>query len=124
MESQQQRWVNLSYLAVAGLLGYLVFSAGIYAGGAYDFEARVKNFELIVRGVSLLAAGILFVGLYRSDRTNQFMGEVIVELSRVAWPTQRETGSSTFVVIAMVVISGLILGFLDYLWTVLLKMVL
>jgi preprotein translocase subunit SecE len=52
------------------------------------------------------------------------MNEVMVELSRVTWPTQKETTTSTIVVIVMVVISGLILGFLDYLWTALLKLVL
>ena len=124
MESQQQKWVNLSYLSVAGLLGYLIFSAGMYAGGAYDLEARVHNFEWIVRGAALLVAAVLFLGLYSNDRVNQFMNEVLVELGRVSWPTQRETANSTFVVIAMVLISGVILGFLDYFWTVLLKMVL
>ena len=124
METQQKRWVSLSYAAAAVLLGYLVFAGGMYVGGSYDVEARVKNYELVVRGLSFLMGLVLYVSLSRHKQVNQFMGEVVSELSRVSWPTQRETGYSTLVVIVMVVISGLILGFFDYLWTVLLKSVL
>src|SRR4051794_38074220 len=98
MESQYQKWVNLSYLAVAILFGYIVFSMAGNVIGAYDLEARVRNIDLILRGVSVLAGAILFIGLYRNEHANQFMNEVIVELSRVAWPTQKETSSSTIIV--------------------------
>jgi preprotein translocase subunit SecE len=124
METQYQKWVNLSYLAVAGLLGYIVFTGGIQIAGAYDLEARVRNIDLMIRGIALLLGAILFFGLYRSDRANQFMNEVASELMRVTWPTHKETLSSTYVVIIMVVISGMLLGLMDYVWTALLKMVL
>ncbi|OFZ85855.1 MAG: preprotein translocase subunit SecE [Bdellovibrionales bacterium RIFOXYD1_FULL_55_31] len=51
------------------------------------------------------------------------MNEVMMELSRVSWPTQKETSSATMVVVIMVMISGMVLGFLDYLWTELLRLV-
>jgi preprotein translocase subunit SecE len=124
MESQHQKWVNLSYLAVAILFGYMIFSMAGKIVGAYDLEARVRNIELILRGVSLVAGTIFFLALYRHEQANQYMNEVMVELSRVTWPTQKDTISATVVVIIMVVISGIILGFLDYLWIYLLKLVL
>ncbi|NDD90698.1 preprotein translocase subunit SecE [bacterium] len=49
------------------------------------------------------------------------MAEVVVELSRVSWPTQKETQAATVMVVIMVLLSGAFLGFLDYLWTVMLK---
>jgi preprotein translocase SecE subunit len=124
MESNYQKWVNLSYLAVAILLGYLVFSLAAKVVGIYDLETRVRNVELIIRGLSMVAAGILFLVLYRNQQANQFMNEVMVELSRVTWPTQKETINGTIVVIIMVIFSGLVLGLLDYLWTTLLKWIL
>jgi preprotein translocase SecE subunit len=124
MESQQQKWVVSSFLSVAFLLAYLIISAGMYAGGTYDLEARVKNFELIVRGISVFAGLFSFILLYRNEAANKFMGEVVVELGRVSWPNQKEAGYSTVVVIVMVLISGMILGFLDILWAYLLKLVL
>ncbi|MCM2277058.1 MAG: preprotein translocase subunit SecE [Oligoflexia bacterium] len=124
MESQYQKWVNLSYLALAALVGYVVFALAAKFAGAYDLEARVRNIDLILRGVSFVIGGILFFVLYRHEQANQFMNEVMVELSRVTWPTQKETTSATLVVIVMVIVSGLILGLLDYFWTTLLKWVL
>ena len=52
------------------------------------------------------------------------MNEVMVELSRVTWPTTKDTTSATVVVIVMVLISGLILGVLDYFWVMVLKEIL
>jgi preprotein translocase subunit SecE len=124
MESQHQKWVNLSYLTVAVLLAYIVFSLAGKVVGAYDLEARIHSIDLVLRGVSVAAGAILFVVLYRNDQVNQFMNEVVVELSRVTWPTQKDTTSATFVVIVMVIISGMILGLLDYCWVQLLKWVL
>lgn len=124
MENQFQKWVNISYLAVAILVGYIVFSMCLRIAGTYDLETRIRNIELIVRGLSVLAGALVFLILYRHQQANQFMNEVMVELSRVSWPTTKETSSATFIVIVMVLISGLFLGLLDYVWTSLLKWVL
>jgi preprotein translocase SecE subunit len=121
MESQFQKWVNLSYLAMAALLGYLVFALSAKLVGVYDLETRVHSIGLILQIAGVVIAGIVFVVLYQNDNANQFMNEVMLELSRVSWPTTKETSSSTVVVMIMVLISGLILGFFDYLWVSALK---
>src|SRR4051812_2347992 len=110
MESQHQKWVNLSYLAAALLFGYVVFSMTGKIVGAYDLETRIKSIDLILRGISIVAGGLLFLGLYKNKQANQLMNEVMLELARVTWPTQKETTSATFIVVIMVVISGLVLG--------------
>ncbi len=124
MESQYQKWVNLSFLAAAILLGYIVFSMAGKVVGAYDLEVRVRNIDLILRGVAVAVGALLFLVLYRHQQANQFMNEVMAELSRVTWPTERDTRVATFMVITMVVISGVILGLLDDFWTRLLDWVL
>jgi len=124
METRYQKWVTVSYLAAAVLVGYVVFALSQRLAGVYDLETRVRNVELILRGVSVLLAAIFFFVLLRHQKANTFMNEVMVELSRVSWPTQKETTSATMIVLVMVIISGVLLGFLDYLWTVLLKWVL
>lgn len=120
-ESPFQKWVNISYLAVSALLAFIVFNVSMKFVGIYDLETRVKDIEWVVRGAALGLGLLLFFLLWRSVKTNQFMGEVMTELSRVTWPTQKETTGATIMVIIMVLISGMVLGFFDYLWTVLLK---
>ncbi len=123
MENQNQKWVNLSYAAASFLLGFIISSFLMKVAGAYDLETKIKNVELVIRLSAIVAGVILFVFLYRNDQVNQFMNEVVIELSRVTWPTQKETSSATVVVIIMVLISGMVLGLLDYTWTMLLKLV-
>jgi preprotein translocase subunit SecE len=122
--TQYQKWVNLSYLAVAGLVLYITLTAGQYAVSAYDLEARIHNVDLVLRGLSIALAGLTFLVLYRHEQANQFMNEVVTELARVTWPTQKETTNGTVIVIVMVLVSGMLLGLFDYIWTNLLKMVL
>jgi preprotein translocase subunit SecE len=124
MENQYQKWVSLSYLVLAALVGFIVFTLSFKLVGTYDLEARVRNIDLMVRGLSILAGGLVFLILYRNDKTNQFMNEVVVELSRVTWPQSKETASATFIVIIMVLISGVFLGVLDYVWSLVLKSIL
>jgi preprotein translocase subunit SecE len=124
MESQHQKWVTLSYLAVAALFGYVVFSLAGKLVGFYDLEVKFRNISTILRVGSAVLGVLMFFFLTRRDDTNQFMNEVMTELSRVSWPTQKETTSSTFIVIVMVLVSGTVLGLLDFLWIQVLKRVL
>jgi preprotein translocase subunit SecE len=124
MESQHQKWVNLSYIACAFLLAYVVFTGGLSLSAQFDWETKLRSIDLYLRIISIVAGGLLFVGLYTNQRANTFMNEVVSELARVTWPTQKETTSGTIVVIVMVILSGAFLGFLDYLWTVVLQWVL
>jgi preprotein translocase subunit SecE len=124
MESQHQKWVNISYLALAVLAAYALFSIAGRVAGSYDLETRIRHVDLILRGIAAVVGLLVFICLYRSDKANQFMNEVVVELSRVTWPSTKDTTSSTFIVMVMVVISGVILGFLDYCWVQLVKWVL
>lgn len=124
MESQHQKWVTLSYLAAAVLFGYIVFAMAGKLVGIYDLEVKIRNINTIIRVVSGVLGVLLFAYLYRKEEANQFMNEVMTELSRVAWPTQKETTSSTLIVIVMVLISGTVLGLLDFLWVQVLKRVL
>lgn len=123
MENQRQKFVYGSFIAAAALLYYIVFELASLIAGIYDLEARVQNADLILRGSSILLGFILFVGLWRSDRANQFMNEVVVELSRVTWPTSKDSLRATVVVMIMVLISGLFLGGMDSLWTWMLQLV-
>ncbi|MBY0471056.1 preprotein translocase subunit SecE [bacterium] len=123
MENQYQKWVNLSYLAGAILIGYLAFLGSMKLVSVYDIEAKVKNVELIIRLGSIGISALFFLILYRHPTVNQFMNEVVVELSRVTWPAAKETRSATVIVIVMVLVTGLVLGLMDYIWTALLKWV-
>lgn len=122
--SSNQKWVNISFLAVAVIVGWIVFEALFKLTGVFDFETKVKNIDLVIRLVSIGAGGLLFLGLWKSHTASQFMHEVVTELSRVTWPTTKDTSSATVVVVVMVIVTSIILGLLDKFWTLVIQWIL
>jgi preprotein translocase subunit SecE len=55
--------------------------------------------------------------MYRNDKYYHLANEVSSELKKVTWPTAKEVRSATIVVIAMAIISALILGLFDFVWS-------
>jgi len=116
MDQRAQRtWVNLSFFVTAAILGFLASTLASRMSVSFDLEAKVTALQWWVRGTGFFVGGAVFVGLMRNKAASQFMGEVVSELSAVVWPSQEEVTRSTTIVIAMVLVSGLVLGFLDYL---------
>ena len=124
MENSNQKWVNMSFLAVSVLIAYILFAGFFKLAGVYDFESKVKNVDLIIRFGSIGIGTLLFIILYKNETVNQFMHETVTELSRVTWPTTKDTLSSTWVVLIMVLITGLLLGLMDKFWTLVIQWIL
>jgi preprotein translocase SecE subunit len=124
MEQSLQKWVSLSYLIVSFILSYLAHAGFEYLSQVFDLETKVSQLDLITRGSSIALGLICFLVLQTHRRATKFMTEVMEELQKVTWPTQTETVSATWVVLIVIVIAGMTLGFLDYCWTQLIKLVL
>ena len=76
--------------------------------------------------ISLAAAAIATITgivMYRSDKYYYLANEVASELKKVTWPTGKEVRTATVVVIAMAIISAIILGLFDFVWSNLTELV-
>ncbi len=124
MENQFQKWVNLALILMSALVAFIFHETLIRLVSVYDLETRVKNIDLFVQFVSLGLGAVAFAVARMMPQSNAFLVEVAEELSKVTWPTQKETSGHTWVVIIMVVVAGVILGALDYVWTRLLQWIL
>ncbi|MCM0604994.1 MAG: preprotein translocase subunit SecE [Xanthomonadaceae bacterium] len=116
MDNSRQKWVNMSFLAGAVLVGYVLFELSFKIAGTFDLEARVKQIDWIIRFSSIGISALIFLVLYNSSKANQFTDEVVLELSRVTWPASKETTRATIVVVIMVLIAGILLGGMDVFW--------
>jgi len=70
--------------------------------------------------VTLFATAVALttgIALYRNERSYGLVNEVCAELKKVSWPTAKEVRAATIVVIIMTIISALILGFFDLVWS-------
>ena len=118
MENQYQKVVNVTYLAFAGIIAFLALLAMMKLSTTYDFESRVKSAEYIIRGLSVGIGLLVFFLLNSNTTANTFMNEVAVELlTKVTWPTGKDTMSATIIVIITVIVAGLVLATFDWLFT-------
>jgi preprotein translocase subunit SecE len=69
-------------------------------------------------GAAVVAVATSFT-LYRNDRVNQVTHDIVGELTKVTWPSRRETQAATIVVIIASVIAAVVIGVLDAGWSAL-----
>jgi preprotein translocase subunit SecE len=118
-ENAPNKPVHLIYLCGAVLLFYLLqWSIDWIWGyfGSVPSESKIAVFAAIV-------AGVVGIAMYRSDRIYHLANEVTSELKKVTWPTAKEVRTATTVVIVMAIISAIILGLFDLVWTNLTELV-
>lgn len=105
--------VHLVYIGGGVLLFYLLQWTTDWIWGYFT---RAPNQFYIMAG-SAVAALVVGIALYRHERTNALVNEVTAELKKVSWPTKKEVRAATIVVIVMTIISAIILGFFDFMWS-------
>ena len=114
-----ERWVQFAYAACAVTLAWFLIksSTALWTMLADNVDAVPEpNATMIAVGAGLVAF-IAAVIAYRSKKVHTFVVEVCVELSKVSWPTRKETWSQTIVVLIVSVIAAIILGVYDAVWS-------
>lgn len=118
------RYVNMSFVAI-GLLLYVI--AGEFFAATIGWFGSSANVALlgpkfrVAHLLALLVAVGVGIWLRRNEKVHTYAMEVGSELSRVSWPTWKETKKATFVVLVTTLIIASILGLLDLLWSALSK---
>lgn len=123
MENNQQKWVNLSFVAASLLLTYVLFVMSVKFSVVFDFEGRIRSLDKILMGASAAVGLIAFLSLYKSMIANTFMNETVAEISKVTWPTNDETVKGTIAVLIAVTIAGALLWIVDNVWLFLIGLV-
>ncbi len=115
MNTTYQRYVSFGYVLasviayiIVGKIGELVWDL---AGWSYPAWAMTPP-ELI----GLFAAIAVFAMLRRTDVINVFMNEAALELSKVAWPTRKETVMSAGVIAVVISFCAVVMSFFDVVW--------
>lgn len=114
-----ERWVQFAYAACAITVAWFLIksSTAVWTILADNVDAVPEpNSTMIAVGAGLVAF-ISAVIAYRSTKVHTFVLEVCVELSKVSWPTRKETWSQTVVVLIVSVIAAIILGVYDAVWS-------
>jgi len=118
-ENAPNKPVHLIYLCGAVVLFYLLQWSIDWIWGYFGSPPSEFNITLISATVALVVG----VTMYRSDRIYGLANEVASELKKVTWPTAKEVRTATIVVIVMAIVSALILGIFDFVWSNLTELV-
>ncbi len=112
------RYVHVGFFAAGFVLTYVL----IKVVGAIWNRLLASN-DLAVISISVaIAAGVTIYG-WRHPRLNQLAKEIATELSKVTWPTRKETSAFTVTVIVTTIIAAAILGLFDMFWNFLTRQV-
>jgi preprotein translocase SecE subunit len=114
------RYVNLSF-AVTGIILYMVLSSFFgfvieLFGSSANVAVLGNNFRLghlLGMTVSIATA----VMLRKNEKVHAYAMEVGTEISKVTWPTWKDTKRATLVVIVTTVVVSIVLGLLDLVWS-------
>jgi preprotein translocase subunit SecE len=107
-----ERWVQLGFMIAAIMLVWL-FDHLI---NAIWYVFADPN-ESVVTAAAVVCGLIGSVILYRSAPVYGVVHGVAEELSKVAWPTRKETSSSTVVVVVTSIVAALMLFLFDSVWS-------
>lgn len=115
----QKRTVIFVFLALGVILWQTLARAFVSLVALLDLpDPPVLGQQLSLSSLVAFALAILLGVLgYKNTKTYGFTSEVVMELGKVAWPSRKETQSSTVIVVITTVIIAAMLGLFDLVWS-------
>lgn len=106
------KWVHLMFVFIGLPIAFVVIQTVEWIWG---FFGRPNAVITNLGGVGLTALGVFLV--WRREEWFEKATEIVNELSKVTWPTRKETSAATVVVIITTLVSSLLLGLFDLIWS-------
>lgn len=107
-----ERWVQFAFVAIAAITIFLSDRLIQLVWGYFaEPDPLVATTAAAVIGIG---TGL---GLYWHPKVNPLAHEVAVEMSKVTWPSRKETWTSTVVVIVTSIIAATYFGVFDAVWS-------
>ncbi len=124
MQKDDRAWLNIAYVAVLGLIYYVIYrfctALGEQSGWLDKYSTSLPT--IIVLASLAIAAVIVF--FMRSDKEkNEYYISAIAELRKVSWPSFDDTKRMTVIVCIVVAILAVILAIFDFSWSWVLKQI-
>jgi preprotein translocase subunit SecE len=115
------RWVQMTFMAAAVFLFWLLDKTVVLlwkiGSDTWTKLPEVDRVSIYITIASGIVAALITRVLYRNEKLNRLSHDVIGELVKVSWPSREEVYVSTIVVIITSIISSIILGVFDTIWS-------
>lgn len=115
MEKQLVRKISTVSFLGFGLLGWIVTSVLLRTlAGMFGTVQRLHGTDLFAHGLPVAVGAIIFIYLQFNPRVLGWAELVILEISKVVWPTQKDTVGMTIVTLIMLFIASVVLMTFDW----------
>lgn len=104
----------VSFVCGAFLVGYTIQVLNTLLASSWGAYARLTDSEIVSNLLPIAAGLLFFIYLVSSKKVRQWSQEVIVEISKVVWPSKKETTALTVFVCIFMIFTGILLGIFDY----------
>lgn len=115
MKNENKKIITLSFVLAAFLVAFVVNVLMESVSAAWGGLARVMAYDAVSHGVPIGLGLACFIALQFNSKALVWADEVVTEISRVVWPSSKDTTAMTIVVCVMLVIAGFALGLMDLL---------
>ena len=108
------RYVHFGFFAAWFILTYVLIKIVDSI-----WNLALSSNDLIETGIAVVLAAGATLYAWRHPRVNNLAKEIATELSKVTWPTRKETSAFTVTVIVTTIIASVVLALFDMFWAAL-----
>lgn len=114
MDQTNKKVITVSFIGAGALTAYVLSVILQLLQASVSFFARLAENDLFTHGLPVGAGILVFLYLQFNPKTVKWAEEVVVEIRKMVWGTMKDTVAITIAVCIMVIISGVVLGLLDF----------
>ncbi len=106
--------LTLAFALSGALFGFMVALMLAFFAGIFGFVARMVSLDVVRHGLPVISGLVLFSILQFNPKVLLWGEEVVQEVRRIVWPSQKDMTAMTIVVIIMVLISSTVVAVFDF----------
>lgn len=114
MEKTINKIMMVSFVCGAFMVGYTVNVLNALLSSSWGTYARIVDGKLVSDLMPIVFGLAFFAYMVSSTKVKTWAQEVIVEVSKVVWPSRKDTTAMTIFVCFFMILSGILLGLFDF----------
>ncbi len=116
MDKINQKILTASFMIFSILVAVSFSMVFKTFAGSFGVIAKLHELEVLKHGLPVFIGLLLFIYMQFNAGVMKWGSEVVSELRKVVWPSQKDTTGMTIVVVVMVIISSLIITTFDFIF--------
>ncbi|MBN8536095.1 MAG: preprotein translocase subunit SecE [Deltaproteobacteria bacterium] len=114
MNKTNSKLLTISFALFSFLIGFSLHLILKSFSGAFAIVARLNENDLFKHGLPVMIGLVIFFYLQFNKKTLEWGSEVVLEITKVVFPTKADTTALTIVVVIFVMISSVIITLFDF----------